>query len=208
MTNRATRRDIIFGVVLILAAIGSYEVLNHVGRAKLIHIDTPLDALIPLVPVFVIPYLSFIPLVFVVVPLLAIRSKQVFMSYAIAVFAAQMVLNALYLLVPATVSRPEVTGTDVFSVLLRDLVWGLDEPINTFPSNHVALSVIAILALAQLGLNRRLVLVLQLWLAVICISTLLVHQHIIWDVLAGAAIGATAYWAVAKIYARSIARRG
>lgn len=145
---------------------------------------------------------------FVIVPLLALRSKQVFMSYSIAVFAAQMVLNVLYLLVPATVPRPELTGTDVFSVLLRDLVWGLDEPINTFPSNHVALSVIAMLALAQLGLNKRLVLVLQLWLGVICISTLLVHQHIIWDVLAGAAIGASTYWAVSRIYARSIARRG
>jgi membrane-associated phospholipid phosphatase len=156
----------------------------------------------------VFPYLSFIPLVFVVVPLLALRSKQVFMSYATAVFAAQMVLNALYLLVPATVSRPELTGTDVFSVLLRDLVWGLDEPINTFPSNHVALSVIAMLALAQLGLNKSLVLVLQLWLGVICISTLLVHQHVIWDVLAGAAIGALAYLATARIYGRSMARRG
>ena len=52
MTTPATRRDIIIGVALILAAIGSYEVLNHGGRAKLIQIETPLDALIPLVPVF------------------------------------------------------------------------------------------------------------------------------------------------------------
>lgn len=202
MSNRPTTRDIVVGASLILIAIVSYELLNHIGRPYLITLDTPLDKLIPLVPAFVIPYLSFIPLVFVVMPLLTLRNPAVFRSFAWSVFVTQMILNLLYVMVPATVHRPAVEGADLFSVLLRDLVWGLDEPLNTFPSNHVALSVISFLALALLGLRKPVTLVLQMWLGVICLSTLFVYQHVILDVIAGAAIGAACFSIVYRIVQR------
>jgi membrane-associated phospholipid phosphatase len=202
MSNRPTAREIVVGASLILAAVGSYELLNHIGRPNLISIDTPLDSLIPLLPIFVIPYLSFIPLVFLAIPLLALRDRVVFKAFAWAVFVTQMILNVLYVLVPATVVRPPLEGSDVFSMLLRDLVWGLDEPVNTFPSNHVALSVIAIFALARLSLSKWVTLALQLWLGVICVSTLFVHQHVIPDVIAGAAIGGVCFAVVYRIVQR------
>ena len=179
------------------SAILSYEVLNHIGRGTLINLSTDFDRAMPLVPVFVVPYLSFIPLVFIVLPLLALRSARVFRAYSLSLFASQMIMNVLYLLVPATVVRPVLESTDVFSVLLRDLVWNLDEPLNTFPSNHVTFSVIAILALAALRLGRWWVLPLQIWLGLVCISTLLVYQHVVVDLVSGVLIGAVVYrWAI------------
>ena len=198
MSGRASKRDIAIGAGCIALAIGSYELLNHIGRSHLIDISTPLDQQIPLIPVFVIPYLSFIPLVFLMVPWMAVKSRDVFRAYGLSVLIAQMVLNVLYLLVPATVPRPELTSNDVFSTVLRDLVWQADQPINTFPSNHVALSVIAIFVLARLPYARRVVLPLQLWLGLVCLSTLFVHQHIIWDVLSGIAIGAVTFMLVSR----------
>jgi membrane-associated phospholipid phosphatase len=202
MSSRPTAREIAVGASLILAAIGSYQLLNRMGRNQLITIDTPLDALIPLMPIFVIPYLSFIPLVFVGIPLMSLKNRLVFNTFAWSVFATQMILNALYLLVPATVVRPPLEGSDVFSVLLRDVVWGLDEPVNTFPSNHVALSVIAILALARLSLSKPVTVSLQIWLGVICLSTLFVHQHVIPDLIAGVLIGGLCFEVVYRILQR------
>jgi membrane-associated phospholipid phosphatase len=198
MSNPASNRDIAIGASWIALAAGTYELLNHIGRSQLIDLSTPLDRQIPVVPVFVIPYLSFIPLVFLVIPWMAVKSRDVFRSFALSVFISQMILNPLYLLVPATVPRPELASNDIFSTLLRDLVWKADEPLNTFPSNHVTLSVIAILALARLPYARRVVLPLQLWLGLVCLSTMFVHQHIIWDVLSGIVIGSAVYWLVSR----------
>ena len=202
MTQRASLKDFIWGVVWVAIAILSYEVLNHVGRPRLIEITTDFDRMVPLVPAFVIPYLSFIPLVFVFLPWIALRSRTVFRAYTLSIFIAQMILNVLYIAVPATVVRPTIEGTDVFSVLLRDLVWKLDEPLNTFPSNHVTLSVIAIFALSSLKLRKWWVLPLQLWLGVVCISTLLVYQHVVLDLVAGVVIGAAVYSATSKLLMR------
>ncbi|MFM1795432.1 MAG: hypothetical protein RLZZ340_109 [Actinomycetota bacterium] len=206
MSKRATGKDIIWGVAWVLLAILSYEVLNHSGRHRLIDISTDFDRAMPLVPAFVITYLSFIPLVFIFVPVLALRSGLVFRAYTLSIFVAQMILNVLYLLVPATVVRPTIETNDIFSILLRDLVWQLDEPLNTFPSNHVTLSVIAIFALASLKLGRWWVLPLQLWLGVVCISTLLVYQHVVLDLIAGVVIGAAVYLLTQKLVAQRESR--
>jgi membrane-associated phospholipid phosphatase len=113
-----------------------------------------------------------------------------------------MILNVLYVLVPATVLRPTIESNDIFSTLLRDMVWQLDEPVNTFPSNHVTLSVIAILTLASLKLGHWWVLPLQLWLGLVCISTLLVYQHVVLDLIAGVAIGIAVYLGISKVLMR------
>jgi hypothetical protein len=54
------------GVLYLALAVGTYEVLNHIGRSHLIDISTPLDEQIPVIPIFVIPYLSFLPILFIV----------------------------------------------------------------------------------------------------------------------------------------------
>jgi membrane-associated phospholipid phosphatase len=206
MTNRTTIKDIALGVAIVALAILSYELLNHVGRPKLIELTTDFDRSMPLVPVFVVPYLSFIPLVFVVLPLLSLRSAAVFRAYCLSLFIAQMIMNVLYLLVPATVVRPTLEGTDVFSVLLRDLVWKLDEPLNTFPSNHVTFSVIAILALTSLKLGRWWVLPLQIWLGLVCVSTLLVYQHVVLDLISGVGIGVLVFWLTSRAMSQAKAK--
>ncbi|CAB4947308.1 unannotated protein [freshwater metagenome] len=175
------------GVLYLALAVGTYEVLNHIGRSRLIDISMPLDKQIPVIPIFVIPYLSFLPILFVVLPWILWKDAHRFKIFGLTVFVAQMILNVLYLVVPATLVRPKLAGSDVFTVLLRDLVWKLDEPINTFPSNHVTLSVIAILTLGAIAGWRK-YLALQVWLVLVCASTLFVHQHIIWDVLAGVVV--------------------
>ncbi|MCX8528443.1 MAG: phosphatase PAP2 family protein [Rhodoluna sp.] len=177
------------GALYLFLAVATYELLNHVGRDHLIDISLPIDKEIPVLPIFVIPYLSFIPILFVVVPVILWKRPDDFKRFGLVVLVTQMILNVLYLVVPATLVRPELSGSDPFTVLLRDLVWKLDEPINTFPSNHVALSVVAILTLGFISGWRKYRL-LQVWLLLVCASTLFVHQHVVLDVIGGVVCGA------------------
>ena len=201
-SKRLSRRDLAWAAACLILSIGSYELLNHVPRSTPLNLATDLDKAIPLLPVFVIPYLSFLPLVFAFVPVLLRQSPELFRSYFLAMLASQMVMNIFYLVVPATVPRPPLSSNDVFSVLLRDLVWQVDNPVNTFPSNHVTFSVIAILVLTRCLLDNRLRLALQIWFGVICLSTLLVHQHVIADVVSGVLLGVGACWFALRVSKR------
>jgi membrane-associated phospholipid phosphatase len=175
-------------ITYLVVAVATYELLNHVGRDQLIDISLPIDRQIPVLPIFVIPYLSFIPILFVVVPAILWRKPEEFKRFGLVVLVTQMILNVLYLVVPATLVRPVLSGSDPFTVLLRDLIWKLDEPINTFPSNHVALSVVAILTLGFISRWRK-YWALQVWLLLVCASTLFVHQHVVLDVVGGVVCG-------------------
>ncbi len=178
------------GILWLVLAGGSYFVINRLPRGELIDMSTDFDRALPTWPVFVVPYLSFLPLVFILMPLLLWQNEKLFRLFTSSVLVAQVVMNVCYLLIPATLVRPELQGTDIFTVLLRDVVWVIDQPLNTFPSNHVALSVLAIVALAWLPNGFKRFWWLQLWLALVAVSTLLTHQHVIADLISGVILGA------------------
>jgi membrane-associated phospholipid phosphatase len=186
------------GILWLVLAGGSYFVINRLPRGELIDMSTDFDRALPTWPIFVVPYLSFLPIVFIVLPLILWRNEKLFRVFTLSVLAAQVVMNICYLLIPATLVRPELQGSDIFTVLLRDVVWVIDQPLNTFPSNHVALSVLAIVVLAWLPQGFRLFWWLQLWLALVAVSTLLTHQHVIADLLSGLILGALLPMAISR----------
>lgn len=192
------------GILWLVLAGGSYFVINRLPRGELIDMSTDFDRALPTWPIFVVPYLSFLPLVFVVMPLLLWRNEKLFRLFTFSVLIAQVVMNICYLLIPATLVRPDLQGSDIFTVLLRDVVWVIDQPLNTFPSNHVALSVLAIVVLAMLPQGLKRFWLLQLWLALVALSTLLTHQHVIADLISGVILGV----AVPLLLARFSAWRG
>ena len=178
------------GILWLVLAGGSYFVINRLPRGELIDMSTDFDRALPTWPIFVVPYLSFLPLVFILMPLLLWQNEKLFRLFTSSVLVAQVVMNVCYLLIPATLVRPELQGSDIFTVLLRDVVWVIDQPLNTFPSNHVALSVLAIVVLAWLPQGFKRFWWLQSWLALVAVSTLLPHQHVIADLLSGVILGA------------------
>ena len=184
------------GILWLVLAGGSYFVINRLPRGELIDMSTDFDRALPTWPIFVVPYLSFLPLVFILMPLLLWRNERLFRVFTLSVLAAQVVMNVCYLLIPATLVRPELQGSDIFTVLLRDVVWVIDQPLNTFPSNHVALSVLAIVVLAWLPDGFKRFWWLQVWLALVAVSTLLTHQHVIWDLISGVVLGVVSAYAV------------
>ena len=207
----------------IVAAFGTYELLNAappIARWPSFYATDPatrqllqpiigagafqtfvlkgwLDASIPFVPVMVIPYLSYLLLVPIVVPLLNLRSGSLrrFLTIGLALIVSQLVLDLAYLLFQTEVIRDVPTGGGLLGSLVN-AVWNGDRPFSAFPSGHCAWTTIAIISLFRLRARYpRLAWGLIAWLALVFPATVMLRQHYLIDVYAGILVGFSCYWA-------------
>ncbi len=125
-------------------------------------------------------------LTLVVLLLRSVRLAESALLAAVLTLATAMVF---YHFSQTYVARPQVTGDDLFSRLLRG-VYSSDSAYNDFPSLHAGLS--TVLAVHWVRLNRRLGLGVAAWCALIAVSTVFVHQHYLADVGAGVGVAAAA----------------
>jgi membrane-associated phospholipid phosphatase len=158
-----------------------------------------LDARIPVVSIFVIPYLSFHILAAVVVPLLSLKigGFKAFLVNGIAIIVGQLFLDVAYAFFQTQVPRTQVTGNSPFDWILVHVVYGNDQPLNGFPSNHVTWSVVSIISLWRLrSLAPRTTWILIAWFSLILPATVFLHQHFLIDIYGGIFVAFTAYWAI------------
>jgi membrane-associated phospholipid phosphatase len=150
--------------------------------------ETALDRAIPFVPWMVVVYLAFFPFV-AVSPFLVDRRK--FATGLLACVFAMAVAWPVFLLVPASVTRPDpgLVQNEVLRAVFRWLQL-LDDTHNTFPSLHVA--IVWICAIGATRWVRHGWAALPLAVAVSA-STTLVKQHAVADVVAGTALGLASF---------------
>jgi membrane-associated phospholipid phosphatase len=143
---------------------------------------TPLDAAIPFLPWTHTVYVSFFFL-------LLVAAWQLDGPEYVRMLGAVLVVNAVcylgFILFTAHYPRPplEAIAPGYWREEYR-WMWSQDKPGNTFPSLHVAITVLGALRLRYRRGGRW-------WLAwafLICVSTLTVKQHFIVDVLGGIAV--------------------
>lgn len=148
----------------------------------MLDMTTTLDEMIPVVPGWVLVYLLAFPFWGICYVLLA-RGED---WYAImtAEVVAKLICGVFFLLLPTTNVRP-LLGDDFFSKILG-IVYERDAASNLFPSIHCLESWICFA-----GLWRRKKIPLWVRLSVllasllICLSTVLIRQHVLVDVFAG-----------------------
>jgi membrane-associated phospholipid phosphatase len=174
-----------------------YTPLNH-GPNR-IFLRTPLDQAIPVVPVFVIPYISLTPYIAVTMALLLLTRVRLFRSAAVAMIAAWLVSYAFYFFLQSYVARPQLTGSDPFTSLIRTVYAG-DQPYNDFPSLHTSLS--TIVAIYWWRVDRRIGIVAGAWTLLIVASTVLVYQHYLADLAGGLTLAAVACIVSLRLFAR------
>jgi membrane-associated phospholipid phosphatase len=191
-TLRAQLRQGIVGAgwagasVAILLAAGvyatsrGYALLNH--GPNILFLRTPLDQAIPVAKVFVIPYVSLMPLTYLTLVLLLVFRVRVYQSAALAMIVTFLISYAFYFFLQSYVQRPVVGGEDALARMLRD-VYSSDQPYNDFPSLHTSLS--TILAIHWVRVDRRIGWLVAFWAALIVMSTVFVHQHYLADVFGG-----------------------
>lgn len=146
-----------------------------------------LENKIPFISEAVYIYLLFFP--FLLTPALFVKRHSDFCSVAFAYSILLAVSLAIFTQFPTTMARPTINDGGLTGFLLRG-VQKFDGPNNLFPSLHVS-SVIYMAAVnCYFCKNWRWL----NWLFAICIvlSTLLVKQHAIIDVIGGLIFGISA----------------
>jgi membrane-associated phospholipid phosphatase len=174
-----------------------YAPLNH-GPDR-IFLRTSLDQAIPVVPVFVIPYISLTPYIAATMALLLLARVRVFRCAALAMIIAWLVSYAFYFFLQSYVARPQLTGSDPLTALIRT-VYAVDRPYNDFPSLHTSLS--TIVAIHWWRVDRRIGIVAGGWTLLIVASTVLIHQHYLADLAGGLTLAALASVVSLRLFAR------
>ncbi|MDR2187835.1 MAG: hypothetical protein LBE62_07240 [Azonexus sp.] len=137
---------------------------------------------VPLMPQFIWVYLSMYALFLLPPFFLDVAALQ---RLGKRLIAGTLLSGAIFLLFPAPIGFIRVLPEDPLYAAIFARIFALDPPFNTVPSLHVVFSALIVGALAYSAQCRWLRGVWYGWLALICLSTLLVHQHHVADIAAG-----------------------
>jgi protein-tyrosine phosphatase/membrane-associated phospholipid phosphatase len=145
---------------------------------------------IPFVPWMIWPYLS-IDLFFVVAPFLC-STKSELKHLAQRLTAATLVAGAFFILMPLryTFERPPSSGLSGWAI---GWFTGLDKPFNLFPSLHIAYRTI-LAEVYDRHTRGPLRWMIAVWFTLVGLSTLLIYQHHVVDVIGGFALGALCFY--------------
>lgn len=166
-----------------------YPTLNKAPQE--VHIlELWIDSYIPFWPAFSIPYLLYIPyIIFTLLFFVYFSEFSVFVT--ISFVFCLLIASFFYVFFQTTVPRSTITSADLFSSLVN-FIYAVDKPYNCFPSLHVSLSVM--MYLYWLKRKTRNSILLGIFTLFIILSTLLIKQHFIADVIAGIALGILSYY--------------
>jgi len=193
-------KNIVLSAVLVVALYFTnelYDVLNH--GPNLIFMKSYLDNFIPVVPPFVIPYVSLNYFIYASLVALLIFRIRMFKSVAFSMIVVWFVSYTFYFFAQSFIVRPNLTGDDFLTKMIISVYAG-DHPYNDFPSLHTSLS--TLMAFHWIRIDKRIGIPVAIWTALIVASTVLIKQHYIADVVIGIALS----FAVSRIFLKYVAK--
>ncbi len=165
-----------------------YFLINNIEtpRRQRFRPSTALDALIPFVPGFILVYLT--TYLFGILPALMISDRALFIRLGVTYGVITLVAAVIHVAFPSSIVRVDVSGERGLSHRLIACFQHFAKPYGNFPSIHVAFSVLTVftgfmVAGAPVGV------LFFVWALLIALSTLVVKQHYVLDVVAGGALG-------------------
>ena len=190
---RPTFRDCLLAFAVLVSTL-LYFPLNH-GSPHAHILTTSLNDDLPVVPLFAIPYIVFLPIFWFTVVYAFVKGRD-FAVFALSIAFVYFVSDLAYVLYPTYMPRPHhVAG--FLSDLVR-YVYAHDRPYNDFPSEHAGSAVLLALYLWPHG---RLLRGAGLILAGLVIpATMLIKQHSVAGAAGGVILAAATWFALA--YAR------
>ena len=158
-------------------------VVNRMEIPGTIHrLESSWDLMIPLVLPLILVYLAYFPYVYAFLLYMLFKKPEQFKPFALTMIVCGVITAIINVTFQTYAPRAALPGTDLFSNLLR-WHYGLNEPLTSFPSLHVIHAVcIAYFANKIVPRRKWFFFTLSFWIS---ISTLLVKQHYIPDVIAG-----------------------
>lgn len=184
----------------IILAFISYEIFNKIEPSyPPLVMRGWLDEKLPIIPIFVFPYLSFHLLAAFIVPYISykIAGIKAFLVNGVAIIVSQLCLDIAYAFFQTEVPRPSLSDSSPLNWILIHVIWGNDRPLNGFPSNHVTWSAISIIALWRLRSRiKKTSYLLGAWFLLIIPATVLLGQHFLIDIYGGIFVAFSVYWAL------------
>ena len=149
----------------------------------------PLDNEIPFIPEFIWLYHTLVPVI-VSTAIFSMHRRRVFFNTIAALTFSMAVLTCFHLLFPSYYPRQELylEANYSASLWLVDITRQFDAACNTFPSGHVTFSWIIYFCARlsdRIRHTNKLIYIYLLWTILISISTLVLKQHYIFDVISG-----------------------
>ena len=195
--NETSKKILLFLIVIVLNTIGykAAQILRPDGFS----VTTWLDSLVPYISYFVIPYALYVPVV--LVPFfLYWKDYKNYRTVSISFLLILVISIIIYLMFQTTTARASVGPTDMFNAGVLT-VYALDAPLNSLPSLHVSMTVIATLFIYIR--NRKLGTYIIPITALIILSTVFIKQHAVLDVIAGLVLALAVFkmrklWIIAK----------
>ena len=175
--------------VLLLNTLTYFGTKLLLNQRECLDFGTPIDDMLPLVPLFSIFYVLAYLQWGINYWLHAYYDKESYYQLAVSDLIAKAICLVCFLVIPVTIARPQILGSDLFSRITA-LIYRIDSPHNLFPSVHCVESWIAYRAARGLGDQApRWYAPAHLILALLVFaSTVLIKQHFLADVLAGIAV--------------------
>jgi membrane-associated phospholipid phosphatase len=173
-----------------LAFVAVYPTCNWLTerRARLFDLYVSPELAVPFVPAFCWAYFSMYALFFT--PPFFLDAARM-RTMGLRLLAATLFSGLVFLLLPAHLGFARVTPSDPFYAGVFSRLFAIDQPHNLVPSLHIVFSAIIALSVTDVVASDGVKALFFAWLALITVSTVLVHQHHLLDVAAGFAVAAT-----------------
>lgn len=159
-----------------------YVFLNNSSRG--VHsLVTSIDTSVPFIKVFAVPYLIWYPFIVASLMYFCFYHRKTYYKVLSSMLAGMVTCFIFYYFFQTSVPRPDVTGNDVFSFLVR-FVYDSDGQYNCFPSLHVLTSYLMIIGMrhANKKITKPGICIITTALLII-LSTQFIKQHVIMDLI-------------------------
>ena len=177
----------------------SYLILDMpIGTVHIVKIG--LDNQIPRLPIFTIPYLAFLPWLYITL-IYAWYKNRFFRQLAYSFIVINLIAFIVYATYQTIVPRDPIVSNDLFSNILG-FIYNNNLPYAGFPSLHCGLS--ASIATYYVCMKSK-----WSWAAVtmamlVIASTLFTKQHFILDAISGVMLGIFVTWIVFRFVPKQI----
>ncbi len=190
---KMTKLGYITGMVIFV--LGTYVAIQTAVTTHKFDFLTSFDMAIPFMPEFVWIYHSLLPGITLTM-LLLVKTRHLFLNIFWACLVAALVLNVSYVAFPSFYPRADFPVTNIHEALVE---WTrqIDGSNNTFPSGHVTFAWLMFIGAFQSMIARKtpgLRSLYLLWAIGISLSTLVLKQHYIVDVISGISLAFAAYY--------------
>lgn len=170
-------------------------------------ISVSLDNRLPFWPVFIIPYLFAFAQWTVGFIVISRSSKAYCYKVISGEIFSKLIVCIIFVLFPTTVFRNEISGQDLCSQVVA-FIYRIDAPTNLFPSIHCLESYICMrTALEMKEVSKKYKTSMIVTGLLVFMSTLLVKQHVVLDVLGAVVVAETGRFIAEFIFAHQFGKK-